>query len=260
MSLFTAHWHSQILEKSTTAQIIFPETGKPPFPVLYLLHGLSDDSTMWTRQTRLESYVSSLPLIVVMPDGYRGFYTDNEAGPAYARHIGEELPAFIERTFPAIPRRSARAIGGLSMGGYGALRVGLGCCGRFCSVHSHSGAVGWGRNGKIESLAKSPGRGPGFAAEMLRIFGPSPGGTDHDLLALAKRAKIALKLLDCGKDDSLLADNRAFAKDLRAAKIPHAYHEYPGQHDWGYWDTHIRQALAFHMKNLSGRSVRRRSR
>jgi S-formylglutathione hydrolase FrmB len=255
MSLFTAHGHSQILGKATTAQIIFPDAGTPPFPTLYLLHGLSDDSTMWLRRTRLEIYAAPLPLIIVMPDGYRGFYTDNEEGPAYARHIGEELPAFIERTFPAIPRRDARAIGGLSMGGYGALRVGLGYPDRFCSLHSHSGAVGWGRNGKIESLAKSPGRGPDFAAEMLRIFGLSPGGTDHDLLTLARRAKRARKLpgilLDCGKDDFLLDDNRAFAKELQAAKIPHAYHEHPGGHDWDYWDTHIREALAFHMKNLS---------
>lgn len=257
MSLFTAHWHSRILEKSTTAQIVFPDTGKPPFPTLYLLHGLSDDSTMWLRRTRLEVYAAELPLIIVMPDGYRGFYTDNEQGPPYARHIGEELPAFIERTFPAIPRRSARAIGGLSMGGYGALRVGLGYHDRFCSVHSHSGAVAWGRNEKFEALEKPPGRDDGIAAERLRIFGPSPDGSAHDLLALAKSAKSARKLpeilLDCGKDDFLLKDNRAFAKDLRAAKIPHAYHEHPGGHDWGYWDTHIQQALAFHMKNFSGK-------
>ena len=256
MSLFTAHWHSRILEKSTTAQILFPETGKPPFPTLYLLHGLSDDSTMWLRRTRLEVYAASLPLIIVMPDGYRGFYTDNEQGPAYARHIGGELPAFIERTVPAIPRRDARALSGLSMGGYGALRIGLGYRDRFCSVHSHSGAVGWGQNEKIETLAKSPGCEGNFASEMLRIYGPSPGGTDHDLLTLAKRAKTARKLpkilLDCGKEDFLLKDNRAFVKELRAAKIPHSYHEYPGGHNWDYWDTHIRQALAFHGKNLSG--------
>ena len=254
MSLFTAHWHSGILEKSTTAQIVFPDAGTPPFPTLYLLHGLSDDSTMWLRRTRLEIYAAALPLIIVMPDGYRGFYTDNEEGPAYARHIGEELPAFIERAFPAIPRRDARAIGGLSMGGYGALRVGLGYPDRFCSLHSHSGAVGWGRNGKYEALPKSPGREADITAERLRIFGRSPDGTDHDLLALAKRAKRARKLpkilLDCGKDDFLLEDNRAFAKELEAAKIPHTYQEYPGAHDWDYWDTRIRQALAFHCKNL----------
>ena len=143
------------------------------------------------------------------------------------------------------------------MGGYGALRVGLGYHSRFCSVHSHSGALGWGRTEKFEALQKLTTGDEQLAAERLRIFGRSPDGTDHDLLALARRAKSARKLpeilLDCGKDDFLLKDNRAFAKDLRAAKISHAYREYPGDHDWDYWDTHIRQALAFHMKNLSGK-------
>src|SRR2546423_1237759 len=143
MAWSTVHWRSDILGKQTTTQVLLPDGGKPPYATFYLLHGLSDDSTMWLRRSRIEWYVRDLPLIVVMPDGYRGFYTDNEQGPAYARHIGEELPAFIERTFHAKAERGARAIGGLSMGGYGALRVGLGHANRFCSVNSHSGAVGW---------------------------------------------------------------------------------------------------------------------
>ncbi len=254
MSLFTAHWSSGILGKATTAQVVYPDTGKPPFPTLYLLHGLSDDSTMWLRRTRLEVYAANLPLIIVMPDGYRGFYTDNHEGAAYARHIGEELPAFIERTFQALPARSARAIGGLSMGGYGALRVGLGYHNRFCSIHSHSGALGWGKNEKFDQIAKSTGRGDDFAAELRRIFGPSPEGTDHHLLTLAKRAKKARRLpeisIDCGTEDFLLADNRTFADELRTSMIPHSYKEHGGGHEWGYWDTHIQEALAFHMKNL----------
>ena len=135
------HWRSDVLGKQTTMQVILPTAGSAPYPTLYLLHGLSDDSTIWLRRSRIEAYVRELPLIVVMPDGYRGFYTDNDSGPAYARHFGEEIPGFIERTFPARAARGARAIGGLSMGGYGALRVALGYPERFCSVNSHSGAV-----------------------------------------------------------------------------------------------------------------------
>jgi S-formylglutathione hydrolase FrmB len=220
--------------------------------VFYLLHGLSDDSTMWMRRTRIEAYAAGLPLIVVMPDGYRGYYTDNDQGPAYARHIGEELPAFIERTFPARADRSARAIGGLSMGGYGALRVGLGYHDRFCSIHSHSGALGWGRTNR-RPRPELDGD-PAFQAELVRVFGASPDGTDHDLLALAKKAKKARQLpkilIDCGTEDFLLEDNRGFVAGLQAAKIPHTYREHPGQHNWDYWDEHIREALRFHAKNL----------
>jgi len=254
MSFLTVQWWSKVLGKQTEARVLFPDSGKPPFPVLYLLHGLSDDSSMWHRMTRLESHAAGYPLLIVMPDGYRGFYTDNEEGPAYARHIGEELPALIERMFPVRAQRDGRAIGGLSMGGYGALRVGLGHAARFCSIHSHSGAVGWGQNGRPARTASISGQEEGFADELLRIFGKKPEGTAHHLLTLAKSAKKAGRLpkisLDCGTDDFLLADNRAFSADLRTAKIPHSYTEFSGGHTWDYWDEHIREALKFHAVNL----------
>jgi S-formylglutathione hydrolase FrmB len=254
MSLLTLHWSSGVLGKQTQAQIIFPDTGKPPFPVLYLLHGLSDDSSMWTRATRLESYASQIPMLIVMPDGYRGFYTDNEQGPAYARHIGEELPTFIERMFPVRAERGGRAIGGLSMGGYGALRVGLGYSKRFCSIHSHSGAVDGGLKVRELKDQESKAAGREFAAEMTRVFGLEADGSNHDLIHLAKRARRNLPKihLDCGTEDFLIEENRSFVKDLRAAKIPHTYVEHPGGHSWDYWDTHIQEALRFHSANLQG--------
>ena len=257
MAWSTVHWRSDILGKQTTTQVLLPDCGKPPYATFYLLHGLSDDSTLWMRRSRIEWYVRDLPLIVVMPDGYRGFYTDNDQGPAYARHIGEELPAFIERTFHAKAERGARAIGGLSMGGYGALRVGLGYPDRFCSVNSHSGAVGWatleGDAGYWEE-AKRRGWPDEFAAELRRVFGAAPLGTEHDLMTLAKRAKKARSLpkllLDCGSEDFLIEDNRKFRRDLTAAKIQHLYREFPGAHTWDYWDTHVQEALQFHAENL----------
>ena len=71
--------------------MLLPEKGRPPFATFYLLHGLSDDYTIWLRQTRIEMYVREWPLMVVMPDGYRGMYTKNEDGPDYAKHFGEDL-------------------------------------------------------------------------------------------------------------------------------------------------------------------------
>ncbi len=257
MALTTIHWSSSVLGKKTTMRVILPEVGKPPFATLYLLHGLSDDSSVWTRNTRLEHYVSDLPLIVVMPDGYRGFYTKNEVGPDYAKHIGEEVPAFVERHFHAKKTRSGRAIGGLSMGGYGALRLGLGHPDKFCSVHSHSGAVGWGRSAGASDLraaAKRRGWNAEFTAEIRRIFGDNPLATPHDLLWLAKQAMKAGKLpklrLDCGSNDFLIEDNHEFVGDLVKAGISHTYEEFPGEHNWDYWDLHIREALAFHARNL----------
>jgi len=252
MSLHIAQWSSRVLGKQTTVRVIYPETGTPPFPVLYLMHGRSDDSSSWSRNSRIENHAAAFPMIVAMPDGYLGFYTDNEQGPAFARHIGKELPDMIERTFQARADRAGRAIGGLSMGGYGALRVGLGYPDRFCSIHSHSGALDGAatllRNWKE---AHDP-EGPDLPGEMQRIFGSQPMGPRHDLLELAKNASSNLPeiLIDCGTGDFLLEANRGFTRALEREKIPHTYVEHPGGHDWTYWDTHIQEALLFHAKNF----------
>ncbi len=253
------HWRSEVLAKQTTMQVILPAEGRPPFATFYLLHGLGDDSTIWLRRTRIEMYVRALPLIVVMPDGYRGFYTDNAEGPAYARHFGEEIPDFVERNFPARATRGARAIGGLSMGGYGALRVALGYPERFCSVNRHSGALmrfnldlGPRAARRDPVFRKHP---PAFFREMRRIFGRHPMGTRHDLLTLIQRARrrhrrLPAILFDCGTEDSLLEFNRGLHRELQAAGVAHQYREFPGDHDWDYWDCHVRDAVDFHAAHL----------
>lgn len=244
MALCHLNWSSQVLGKQVGTYVILPEAGKGPYATFYLLHGLSDDYTIWQRRTRIEWYVRDLPLIVVMPDGFRGFYTDNEEGPAYAKYLGEELPAFIEKTFPAKRSRAGRCIGGLSMGGYGALRLGLGYPDVYGSVNSHSGAL----------LAGTRYLGRLDKVEYRRMFGARPAGSDHDLLALAKKAKLAGKLpklrIDCGTEDFLLPCNREYHAELKNMGVPHEYAEFPGAHNWDYWDTHIQEALQFHAKNL----------
>src|SRR5687767_4219903 len=95
------HYSSKTIGKQVGANVIIPNAGEPPFATFYLLHGLSDDYTTWVRRTSIERYAEQYPMIIVMPDGYRGFYTNNDAGPAYATYIAEELVGTIERTFPA---------------------------------------------------------------------------------------------------------------------------------------------------------------
>lgn len=238
------HWFSDTLRTQVGSYVILPQVGEPPFPVFYLLHGLSDDHTIWHRRTRIEEYVANLPLIVVMPDGFRGFYTRNEEGPDYDKYMAEELPSVIERNFQAKRDRASRCIGGLSMGGYGAMRLGLTYPERYVSVHSHSGAA----------LCGSKAWSGPEQAEFRRIFGPNPKGTLHDLMHLAQRAKNAGRLtklrIDCGTEDGLLSDNRQFHQFLGQVGYAHEYEEFPGNHSWPYWDVHIREALQFHCKAL----------
>lgn len=251
MSLITAHFRSETLSKQVQLLALIPDHAKPPFPVLYLLHGLSDDATIWLRMTRLELLLRNWPLIVVMPDGFRSFYTNHTHGPAYGDYITQDVLGFVERNLPAKPARSARAIGGLSMGGYGALRLALSHPNLFTSAHSHSGALLCGTDPWKRDLFKQS------RPEFLSVFGKNPAGTHHDLLHLSKqfaspaaRKTLPHLRLDCGHDDFLLQESRTFVKHLQKLNIPHDYTEHPGDHNWHYWDTHIAHAIAWHAKHL----------
>jgi putative tributyrin esterase len=150
---------------------------------------------------------------------------------------------FVDRTFHTMPERQGRVIGGLSMGGYGAIKLALKYPQLFCSAVAHSAALDVRR--RIER--------PEIAEEMRRIFGPAPGGGPDDPYALAatmdRRLLPALRL-DCGLEDGLLEENRAFHRHLEQLGIPHEYAEFPGAHTWDYWDHHVQEAIAFHQRAL----------
>ena len=244
MPLCELRWFSQVLEKMVATTVILPENGRGPFPTFYLLHGLSDDHSTWHRRTRIEWYVRELPLIVVMPDGFRGYYTNHDDGRPFAKYIAEELVEQIERLFPTKRARSARCVGGLSMGGYGALRLAMGYPDRFVSATSHSGALMIGAK-----TYTSPAQ-----RELRHVFGPRPAGSNHDLIELVRRCKAAGRgpkmRIDCGTDDFLIDDNRRFHTLLEEMDIPHEYEEFPGEHNWDYWDQHVQDAIWFHGKAL----------
>jgi len=243
MPHLTYRYFSHALVKQTQAEILLPDPSiEGPFHVMFLLHGLSDDQSIWMRRTSIERYVEGLPLIVVMPDGGRGWYTDAAEGYAYETAIGRELPELIEKTFPTV---GPWCVTGLSMGGYGAFKLALRFPERFHSAVSHSGAMHCGH---------WPPRGDdAFVAEATRIFGPDSEGGSNDLYALVGKmrpSKMPFLRFDCGVDDFLIESNRAYHKHLEELEIKHEYEEFPGAHTWEYWDTHVREALEFHRKHL----------
>jgi len=130
------------LQKMVSLTAIIPEGFDGPFPVYYLLHGLSDDHTAWVRRTSIERYVQNVPMIVIMPNGDRSFYCDafDRGFNKYESFIVRDLVDFVDTTFRTIPSRKGRAIGGLSMGGYGALKLALKYPDVYCAAVSHSGA------------------------------------------------------------------------------------------------------------------------
>lgn len=247
MALCHLNYYSNALGKQTAAYVLLPEVGNGPFSVMYLFHGLSDDYTIWLRRTSIERYVAHLPLMVVMPDSGRGFYCDAVQGFQYDAALGVELVDRIDRTFPTKATRAGRCTTGLSMGGYGALKLALAHPDRFCSAVSHSGAVAFGH--------KVMQHRPEAISEWERILGQEQmsGGGPNDLYRLATETPpetLPTMRIDCGVDDFLIDDNRAFHAFLDEQQVPHEYAEYPGAHTWEYWDEHVQEAIAFHRPAL----------
>lgn len=236
-------YFSQALAKHTSANLILPDPGlQGPYHVMFLLHGMSDDHTIWMRRTSIERYCDGLPLIVVMPDGARSLYADAIHGYPYEKALAVELPKIIGAYFPVHKQWS---VTGLSMGGYGALRFALRFPELFVSANSHSGATNLGHSGTYKDQPMSD--------ELTLVLGTNPEGSVNDLYALsanlepAKRPKLRI---DCGTEDFLIEHNREFHRHLDAIGYDHVYQEFPGAHEWGYWDLHVQDALAFHKKNL----------
>jgi putative tributyrin esterase len=229
-----------LLPQRTTTQIGTPgSAGQGAPPVLYLLHGLSDDDTVWVRRTSIERYAAPLGLAVVMPQVHRSFYVDEEYGGRYWTFLSQELPALVGEFFRVSQRREDTFVAGLSMGGYGAFRWALRQPERFAAAASLSGAL---------DLARRTGRiRPEDPRLFDRVFGGRPvaGGPD-DLLWLVARADPAtlpaLRLC-CGAQDELVADNRAFRDACATAGVELTADLGPGAHDWGYWDARIQDVL-----------------
>ncbi len=211
---------SAALGKMTSANVIFPEGRSGPFPVFYLLHGLSDDHSAWVRRTSIERYVDGLPIIVVMPNGDRGFYVDARSRPssAYDTYITRDLTGFIDATFRTIIGRRGRVIAGLSMGGYGALAIALRHPDMFCAAASHSGALAF----CSRPVARATGTLDPFGEEFKPIVGRNPKNGPNDLFKMSRSVSPALLpalRIDCGKKDFLIEDNRAFHRHLRKFKL-----------------------------------------
>jgi len=215
-------------------------------PTLWLLHGMSDDHTIWQRRTSIERHVEGMGLAVVMPAVARSFYTDMAAGPRYWTFISEELPAVARALLPLSDTRADNFVAGLSMGGYGAFKLALRHPERFAAAASLSGAldmVGSHKGKKIE---------PAWRKEIEGIFGNlrKLAGSENDLMHLAKKIarsrgpKPAL-FQCCGTEDSLYQANLRFRDHARKIGLKLTYEEGPGAHEWGYWDKMIQRVLAW---------------
>jgi putative tributyrin esterase len=231
MAIAQINYFNKALVKEVGFCALLPDRQeKPgPYPVVYMLHGLSDDYTAWLRWTSIERYAWGMPAIVVLVDSDRCWYSNIPDGPPYEDAIIKDLIPFVDSYFPTVASREGRALGGLSMGGFGAIKLALKFPEMFCSAVGHSGAY-----------------------DVVRRKEYNPKLTVEDCpFALAEKldkSQAPALRLDCGTEDVLLDHNRAMDEHLTKLGIAHEYDEFPGAHEWGYWDQHIQEALAFHCK------------
>jgi putative tributyrin esterase len=252
----TVQFQSKLVGKPLPYRVILPVWYNPPagkeqqhYPVLYLLHGLSGHHTNWLEKTKLLNDALYSNLIIVMPEGNDGWYTDSAtvATDKYESYILKELIPDVQSRFRTVETREGRAIAGLSMGGYGALKFGVKYPDKFAFVASMSGA--------LDPAARSDSS-PRSAWEYLRpsimqTFGApdSPTRADNDLhklfrnLPAERLATLPFIYLDCGTEDGLFATNRELANILLERKIPHEFRQLPGKHNWEYWGAQVREVL-----------------
>lgn len=240
MTLGTMQTMSKALQRSTTYMINLPDpqqAGPGPYPVLLQLHGYLDDCTAWVYKSNILRYLERLPLIVVFPSGENAFWTDWEPTRHYESLLVEDLWAHVNATYAVRP--GPWAIGGLSMGGFGAIRLGLKYPDKFASIYAHSSVIpdaAW----HAERFGSATWWSDSFK-EQVR--------TNNDIYhwaAALTPATLPRLGFDCGVDDNLIGHNRHFHAFLTKRGLPHTYAEHPGGHDWAYWDTHIHAALAQH--------------
>ena len=226
-----------IPERSTKGLIgMSGEVSQTKHKCLYLLHGLSDDETIWMRRTSIERYATKYGIAVIMPRADRSFYTDMKYGPKYFTYITEELPFKVADLFPSVSReRCDTVIGGLSMGGYGAIKAALRCPEKYSAVIA------------LSSVADIVGRAEYFKPTLVPIFGEAVAIPEsEDLFALSEKlpADIRPKIfMAVGRSDALCPDNERLYALLSSLGYDVSLTVGEGIHSWDFWDEHIRGGL-----------------
>jgi len=254
MARLQLDFFSQTLGLSTNVTVLLPslKLAKAPaggWPVLWLLHGLSDDHTAFVRNSRIEHYARDYGLAVVMPAVGRSFYRDMAAGLPYATYLREELPEVCRSYFQFSSNRGDNFIAGFSMGGYGAVTTALSCPENYAAVASISGVLD-----VCERLIQPALKGVNLVLskeELETVFGDlgQVAGSDADPLALVQQAAAKQNtpalFACCGKDDFLYPHNLAFRDACQAHGLPLEFHEAEGAHNWDFVDAWLPKILAW---------------
>jgi S-formylglutathione hydrolase FrmB len=256
MALIHIGFFSDTLGMQVSCDVILPQSASKQIgmksavrrgghPVLWLLHGASDDNTIWQRRTSIERYAAPLGLAVVMPAVQLSSYANMAHGGRYYDYIAKELPDKMRGFFPLSPKREDNFIAGLSMGGSGCMKIGLANPENYAAIGCFSASM------PTHMYAKNR---PGMEKRMEMVFGDRDiAGTEEDSahsveMILKNKLPVPRIFHSCGVDDFLLdraRQTRDFFTAIEGNPFDYTYEEHPGAHTWEYWDEHIQKFLKF---------------
>lgn len=252
MALIKCDFFSETLAISTSMMVILPEQSqgqigmagkkrKGPPPVLYLLHGYSDDETTWSRRTSIERYASEYGIAVIMPNVEHSYYADMVYGKKYWTFLTKELPAVVHQFFKLSDKKEDTFVAGLSMGGYGAFKWALSYPDKFAAAASLSGVLDLSSRYEETRKEQTP-----MAESLYYAFGKEGlKNTNADLLSLLhqNKDKAPFLYLACGTEDFLINENKTFIEACKKLDLPIDIDLEPGTHEWGFWDKQIQKVL-----------------
>ena len=258
MALIHTHFFSNTLGRGVSCEVILPQRSdgdgsasakKAGVPVLWLLHGKSDDETAWSRRTSVERYVSPLGFAVVMPSVECSNYGNLAHGGRFYDYVAKELPAVMHGFFGLSLEREDNFICGLSMGGAGAMKIGLANPEKYSAIGCLSaGMINHPNPSDTAHLDPSKQRGAFICFDGRDLTGTEEDVEESARKILAEGKPVPRIYHSTGSEDFLLEaahGTRDFFGAIEGNPFDYVYEEDPGAHTWEYWDEHIRRFLAY---------------
>jgi S-formylglutathione hydrolase len=230
---------SRALQRDMQYRVFLPDNAEGRrLQVVYLLHGGGGTFRDWSNDSDVARFAAD-GWLLVMPQGDYSYYTNAALRPKdrYEDYIVDDLAADVEHRFPVRNDRPGRAIAGVSMGGFGAVKLALRHPDKYVFAAALSAAIDVPRR-------RFTWRRLNQSRSYREIFGPDDSETRRAgdpflLVASADPKTTPFLYLTCGRQEVLLAPNREFAALLDRHKFAHEFHDVPGGHDWKQWNAQL---------------------
>ena len=252
MAFIQFHFFSQSLGMQSEAYVIIPQkrtSGQigletksegDKYKCLYLLHGLSDDHTAWMRRTSIERYAEKYGICVVMPCVHRSFYLNLSGDRNYYTLVADELPSLVSEFFNISNNKDDNFIAGLSMGGYGALKIAMREKDKFAAAAGLSSVTEMLTPERLE-----------FGQQLLGTVDSISPSDDLFYISekMIKPEDAPRMFMAVGTDDFVYPENIRFKNHLISHGFDLKFIEAPGDHSWDFWDKYIQIALEWMLEN-----------